>query len=105
MGLEFSSIGFPYVARRCIRDYHSCRFTELLFKPNAKEFAVKTLFRFGVLAASMFLFLGCGPGAPESTEDETKELYESSEYENEMMDAMGGESGGAAPDAGGATPE
>ncbi len=65
------------------------------------------LLRFGIMALGLFLFVGCSPEVPESTEAETKELYNSAEYEAEMMGTMGGDtSGGAAEPAGGdAAPE
>jgi hypothetical protein len=63
-----------------------------LCEPFAKELAVKTLLSCGVLAASLLFCLGCG-GSSTSPEvqKETEELYESEDYEKQMMGEMGGE--------------
>ena len=57
----------------------------------AKERTLKAIFSFGILAASLFVCVGCGGPKPVSTETETKQLYESPEYEKQMMGEMSGE--------------
>jgi len=71
---------------------------EPFHRPFAKESAVKTMFRFAVLSASLLFCLGCGEPAPTGTDAETEQLYESEEYEQQMMGQMGeepAEGGGA----------
>jgi hypothetical protein len=54
-----------------------------------RRLALKGIYSFGVLAASLFFCLGCSE-KPVSTEAETKQLYESPEYEKQMMGEMTG---------------
>jgi hypothetical protein len=58
----------------------------------AKEFTLRNIFSFGLLAAILFFCPGCGESKPPSTEAETEQLYESSEYEKEMMGGASTES-------------
>lgn len=56
----------------------------------AKEMTLKNIFSLGIVAAGLFFCLGCGEGKPPSTEAETKQLYESEDYEQQMMGEMTG---------------
>jgi hypothetical protein len=63
---------------------------------------VKYFLRFGFLVMGLAFCLGCGDGGPApSTEAETEELYESEDYEKQMLGEMGGE----AADTGGGEQE
>lgn len=60
-----------------------------------KEMTLKNFLSFGIVAASLFFCVGCGGGKAPSTEAETEKLYESPEYEKEMMGGSGtGEANG-----------
>ena len=52
---------------------------------------MKNLLGVGVVLAGLLLCLGCGESKPPSTEAETKQLYESPDYEKQMMGQMSGE--------------
>ena len=52
---------------------------------------MKNLLSLGVVFAGLLLCLGCGESKPPSTEAETETLYESPDYEKQMMGQMSGE--------------
>ena len=69
----------------------------------AKELTVKDMLRFGFLAAGLLFCFGCGGGEAPSTEAETQQLYDSPDYEEQMMGATS--EGGGTSEEGGATDE